>query len=161
MMLTSAQIDDLFTYVPPDEKRAAAHGAINAAAGEVSNTLVFITDQLLEITGGSHWRGNPAFSPQAFSPLFGILTESCKQFAIIANQNCPPSADLAASIRCIRLVRNAMNELICRARAARGYPLVNIEDDNLLRIARDELCKARWQANAAIALTAQKEQPRG
>ena len=28
-------------------------------------------------------------------------------------------------------------------------------------IARDELCKARWQANAAIALAAQKEQPRG
>jgi len=81
----------------------------------------------------------------AFEPV----RQAFLAFATVINETCPESADKTAAIRCVRLARNAVNEWLCQARR-------RTTSKHLLELAHDELMKARWQANASIALEASR-----
>ena len=89
-------------------------------------------------------------------PSHDDINNATRRYAQLIDDLAPESADKSAAIRCCRLVRNALNE-------ARVERLTNASEevnpgrpgsslDRLLGIAEAEVVKARWQANAAIAL---------
>lgn len=70
------------------------------------------------------------------------INDTCKAFAVVIDELAPNCADKTAAIRCVRLARNAANEAI--------YAEPDHQSD-LRIICGQELAKARWQANSAIA----------
>lgn len=129
-MLTT---DDLFTYHVPTEVTKPLHDAINAAFKQCAAAM-------------------PGFN-DAGPERFVVINEATKAFYVVIDGTAPPSADKAAALRCVRLARNAFNEMCC-----------GISDSwhsryNLYNIGLDELYKAKWQANAAIALNGEQVAP--
>jgi hypothetical protein len=83
---------------------------------------------------------------------FPQVSEACRAFAAVCAAVAPRSADLAAAERCIRLARMLTNEAL----AAKTDPERHA---HLLRLALDEITKARMQACAAVALADSNELP--
>lgn len=71
---------------------------------------------------------------------FASVNAACLAFALVIDEHAPDRADKAAAIRCVRLARNFANEYLAHS------GISNLEAAVL------ELRKARFQANAAIAL---------
>lgn len=128
-MLTPELLDLHLTYHPPTAEQAPKYAAIRAAAESV-RALVEQLRPEMDYT-----------DPAAMCERVNTAT---RRLAVVVDENAPDSADKAAAYRCVRLVRNALNEYIM-AMAHGGLV------EGLLDIARDELFKARWQANSAIA----------
>jgi hypothetical protein len=123
-MLTTAEIEHMFTYHPPSTEQQAKYAAISAAVAHGSALI-----------NSLQWCTKPV-KTEAFARINDIT----KAIATTMCEHCPPSADLSAAIRCVRLVRNACNAYARTPEAA------------FLITATQELIKAKWQANSAIAL---------
>ena len=82
--------------------------------------------------------------------LYGCVNAACKRFAMVIDSLAPDSADKTAAIRCVRLARNLFNEWAAETSKA---PVHRAWSDprSLFLAAEIELCKARMQANSAIA----------
>ena len=129
-------INHLFTYHPPSPEQVVVYDRIKAGFRTISETIDHIA------------RGTPPVGVPPipdYGPMYQEINASCRAAAELMVEHCPPSADLSAAIRCLRLVRNACNEFVVSR--SRQQP-----DVALLAIARAELFKARWQANSSIAL---------
>ena len=95
-------------------------------------------------------------------PSHDDINNATRGYAQLIDDLAPESADKSAAIRCCRLVRNALNEarvqrltncaqdLVETGRVQLEQPGTYV--DRILSIAEAEVVKARWQANAAIAL---------
>ena len=118
--MTPEELDHLFTYHQPTEEQEPMYAAVRAATTHVSLIIR---------------------APESYE----LVNERCKMFAACLLEVCPPSADRSAALRCIRLVRNALNESFSHIPTDTTYKAC-------LRMAADELMKARWQACSSIAL---------
>ncbi len=83
---------------------------------------------------------------------FPAVSDACRAFSAVCAAVAPRSADLAAAERCIRLARMLANEAL----AAKND---DVRHAHLLRLAFDEITKARMQACAAVALADEGELP--
>lgn len=135
-MLSPEQIEHLFTYHPPTPEQVTKYETIKAAVAEVNEVI----DTLRRLVPGLKADENAS----DYLKCYQAINASTKALVAVLCELCPPSADLAAAVRCVRLVRNACNEQVVWV--ARGSV------PGFLVIARHELIKARWQANSAIAL---------
>lgn len=123
-MMTPEQRDNWFTYHVPTEVTKPKYTAIRAA--EIGTSMA-IDDAIGNFTG-----------PDAFNRI----NAACLAYADVIDTQAPDSADKSAAIHCVRLARNAANEAV----------VADVEHANDLRvICAQELVKARWQANSAIA----------
>lgn len=130
-MYTKEQFDNWFSYHGPDAETAPHYAAVRAAEAEAHGLTLKL-----------------AMSTTIFTPaLCEEVSAATRAFAEVVDREAPDCADKAAAIRCIRLARNAMNEVI----------MVHAPDsgDHFLfqglQRAREQLQQARWQANSAIA----------
>ena len=131
-MMTPEQLDNWFTYHPPTEETAPKYAAIRAAEEAVHALFYRIRSRDL-----------PDAMP--LSPaVCDLVNAATRTFAEVIDANAPDSADKSAAIRCVRLARNGANETIMVS--LRG-PFMG----DPLDMAREEIIKARWQANSAIA----------
>lgn len=137
-MLTQAQIDHMFTYQPPTPEQTVKYKAIATASNAVEHSLKRLDQRAA--AGCQCCNGGPDYSEE-----YRRINDTARALVESFVLNCPPSADLAAAIRCARLVRNAYNMYVVGLAGG-------IKKPYLLAIARDELTKACWQANASIAL---------
>ena len=96
------------------------------------NTVGAAYDDAMEWAGGD--------SPPTFDRVFNLFL----QFGIIITGHCPGSANKSAALRCLYLARNAANEYLRTENTAHATMLQ--------LIVAQELTKARFQANSAIAL---------
>jgi len=126
-------LDAQFTYHAPTPEQAPKYAAIRQAEQVVAD--------IIDGFDAEHPHANDIGGTKFYS----AVNEATHGFAKAVLEHCPPSADASASIRCIRLVRNALNEFL--AMQARG-----VYAGRVLAIAGDELYKARWSASSAIAL---------
>ncbi len=117
------ELDAWFTYHAPTATTAPLFERVNAAWLEALNTCL--------------GRRDP--------PTFDTINAACRAFVVAIDESAPPCADTSAALRCVRLARNAANEKIT-GRGRQPW------DQELARIVEAELAKARWQANAAIAI---------
>jgi len=136
-------LDTLFTYHAPTAEQAPKYLAIRQAETEARDVIATIHANLI---GHYIEKVTPA--------TYASVNDACKQFARAVCDNCPGSADTSAAVRCIRLARNAMNEVIAGhlANEERGDIFDVDYLKHILGMAGDELLKARWQASSAIAL---------
>ncbi len=127
----------MFCYVPPDEFTAVKHAAINEAVDAMEEAL-----KPAEVAYGAQ--------PEDFAPQYEALNCAAENLVTVIVAQCPPSADRSAAIRCVRLSRNAFNKVLSH------YQGGGSATDMLASVAEDvmyqELLKAQFQANAAIAL---------
>ena len=122
--MTPEQRENWFNYHAPTDETKPKYTAIRAAE---LRAAMDIDDALGNFTGQER---------------FDRINAACLAFADVIDALAPDSADKSAAIRCVRLTRNAANE------AAVAEP----DHANDLRvICAQELVKARWQANSAIA----------
>lgn len=126
-------IADTFTYIAPNDDTAARHQRIRSAQAECAASIVEDIDA-------------DDVPPRA---RFERISAACKRFHDELVAVCPPSADLSAAIRCVRLARMAANEAIAvpHERSRSGH------------VAKEQLIIARWQACAAVALALPAELP--
>ena len=83
--------------------------------------------------------------------LHDRINAACKHFAQVINSLAPDSDDKKAAIRCVRLARNLFNEWA--AESSKPTSERHWTDPRSLFVAAElELCKARMQANSAVAL---------
>lgn len=127
--------DDLFTWHPPSEAQKEAYGKLQMA---------FLA--VLEV--GKRVVREQEYTQRAPQASFDDFTGACKGYALLIEELCPSSADRTAAIRCLRLARNAMNDILC---GARHFPH-GISQEPFMVIFETELIKCRYQANASIAL---------
>lgn len=123
-MMTQEQRDNWFTYHAPTDETKPKYTAIRAAEIKAAAD---IDDALGNFAGVE---------------AFGRINAACLAYADVIDTQAPDSADKSAAIRCVRLARNAANEAV----------VADIEHAADMRvICAQELVKARWQANSAIA----------
>jgi len=130
-MIPAEQMDLWFTYHRPTEVTTPKYQAIRAAHESCSAAVV---EALQDAIGTSQ-------------KDFGTVNQALREFAHVINVQAPDSADKTAAIRCIRLARNAVNEVL--------YNINSMEEEMfqvLGQLVDGELHKARWQACAAIAI---------
>lgn len=120
---------DHFVYHAPNEETAPRYAAIRAAENACHDLVGSLTMAEYTATAADYTRVNSAL----------------RVFAETIDSSAPDSADKTASIRCVRLARNALNEHI--AASAGGFPT----RINCLVEAARQLTLARWQANSAVA----------
>lgn len=125
-MISDALLDEQFRYHPPTPETAPRFQAIRQAEADAHTALVGVR-------------------PGAFA----AVNDAARAFADVVNREAPDSADKAAAIRCIRLARNAANELAVLLQSGGGDLF---RRDVLVSMIEGELMKARWQACAAVAL---------
>lgn len=77
--------------------------------------------------------------------MHNLINGETQRFAVLIRDTCPDCPDRAAAIEHVRLARHAFNEWIA------GDGLSSDARDRLLCMASDELMKARWKANSAVA----------
>lgn len=123
-MMTPDQLDNWFRYHPPTDETKPKYMAIRAAEHGAAQDI------------------NDAVGNFAGAEAFNRINATCKAFAVVIDTEAPDSADKSAAIRCVRLARNAANEAVIAEAEHRNDCLV---------ICAQELTKARWQANSAIA----------
>ena len=126
-------ITDTFTYIAPNDDTAARHQRIRLAEGECAVELA------------EHIHSHHA----KLSYRYELISAACKRFHDELVAVCPPSADLSAAIRCVRLARMAANEAVAVPHAR----------SRCAQIAEEQLTLARWQACAAVALALPAELP--
>ncbi len=127
--------DELFTYHPPTEEQAPKYQQLQLG-------FLAVLEAGKVVLKGQ--RGDER-APQAD---FEAFTRSVRAYAELIAELCPSSADRTAAIRCLRLARNAMNDVLC---GNRNHPH-GLDPDPFSAIFEQELIKARYQANASIAL---------
>lgn len=124
---------DLFTYIAPNDDTEARHQRIRLAEGECA----------MEIAEHIHSHH------VALRYRYELISTACKRMHDELIAVCPPSADLSAAIRCVRLARMAANEAVAQT-ATR---------ERCAKMAMEQLTLARWQACAAVALALPAELP--
>jgi hypothetical protein len=144
-MFSPDQLDRDFTYWPPTEATAPRYAAIREAEQALHALFAMLRAR------GERWVAE--FSIQREHPGGRLTVADCEEvnartraFAEVLDAQAPDGADKAAAYRCIRLARNAANEFIM-ACVTYQSPCADV-----LRIAADEIVKARWQACSAVAL---------
>lgn len=120
-------LSDLFTYHQPNPETALAHTAVDDAYYAV----VAIIDCYADVA--------PVRDDSVHSAVRNVMF----RFAETILRVCPLSADRTAAVRCVRLACNAVITHLHDAEHSTQRTMV---------IAYAELLKARWQANASIAL---------
>lgn len=137
-MIDPKTLDAWFTYHAPTEATAPKYAAIRD--GEKA-CRVAIVDVLHNYT---------MRPPDAYA----AINAATRTFADVINEQAPDSADKTAAIRCLRLARNAANEVIA-LRAEHGLKMAAslvAMVDSFDGYAMEQILAARWQANAAVAL---------
>jgi NTP pyrophosphatase (non-canonical NTP hydrolase) len=136
MKITTEQLDHWFKYHQHnDPKIREAYSTINGWYNACNGLIQAVYNGNTEIT-------------------YDHVTTFLRQYAGVIVEHAPPSADTTAAIRCLRLVRNALNEylrLIERVQA-QTEPIFSdsylaTQRAVLLGLAADELIKVKWQAN--------------
>jgi len=117
---------DPFTYIPPTEATAPRHAAITAAERAARSEV----DHVIEHDAGQAAHARISDALRAF---FGVIQE-----------HAPASADRSAAERCVRIARMAANAAIAESDPD--------ERGRCIRLARDNIRLAGWQARAAVAL---------
>ena len=126
-MPRAEQLDVWFTYHPPTEETLPKYKAIAAAVQGLRDAV--------------HEARQMPHDPGAMAPeeAFELVTNAARAFVEAIDANCPPCADATAAVRCVRLCRNAANDLLCGwAEQAHDLFMLNLH-------------QARYQANSAIA----------
>lgn len=126
-------IPDAFTYVAPNDDTAPRHKRIRDAEAACT-TAVLNNICRIDLPAADRFPG---------------ISAACKRFHDELVAVCPPSADLSASLRCVRLARMAANEAVA----------VKDQFDRCVQIAAEQLLFARWQACASVALALPTELP--
>ena len=129
MAFSEKQMDDWFRYHQPGPKAQALHADVTQGA----DSLWAILHQVIRLDGPKPAR-------------FEAAGKAIRDYADILNAACPDGADKSAAMRSLRLARNATNEAIAIRTKEDGIWLMHE------RMALMEITKARWQANAAIAI---------
>lgn len=124
--MTPEQLDRWFRYHAPTEETAPKYKAIREAEERCWKSI-----------------SQGVFENIGVPAIYSLINAECKAFAQVVDDLCPESDDKAAAIRCIRIARNAFNEAVSVARTK--------EVAWLWTLGEQELVKARWQANSAIA----------
>ena len=127
-MPRAEQLDVWFTYHQPTEETAPKYKAIAAA-------VQGLRDAVYEARQMPHEPGT-----RAPEEAFKLVTDAARAFVETIDSVCPPCADATAAVRCVRLCRNAANDLLCGQTAQVYHDLFMLN-----------LHQARYQANSAIA----------
>lgn len=134
----------LFTYHPPTDETRPKYVAIAQAMSACLSAIEAMIPQ--------------ADGAKDLQPIFQAITGATHEFAKVINTQAPDSADKSAAIRCVRLARMAANEvvLLIATQTSDDRPTSEAEKGfaqaaQLGALCENELIKARWQANAAIA----------
>jgi len=141
MSLTHEQLDNWFTFHSPTEETTPKYAALREAEYAAADLCAWLATCIEDRT-----IPGPTFHDR--------VNTGCRAFAEVIDANCPDSADKSATIRCVRLARNALNEAGAAmiAYSEGRAPLPSTEWlERLNGIARDQLLLARWQACSAIA----------
>ena len=131
-MLSTEQLDNWFSYHAPNEETAPKYAAIRAAETDVHALLRSLRD---EMSAGGR------LAPSDCE----LVNAGTRVLAVVIDAHAPDSADKTAAIRCLRIARNATNEIIMRSFGGASY------EEGAFTVAHGEVTKARWQANSAIA----------
>ena len=131
-------IPDLFGYQPPNDDTRPRHARVDAAA----DACVKVLRETLDADG--------LVVPKATGAQFAAITDACRTLVEEMESVCPPSADLAAAVRCVRLARMFANNAL----VAPGDCFEPADDR---RQALLQLKLARFQAKASIALATPAE----
>lgn len=134
-MYSKEQMDAWFTYHAPTSETLPKFEAIGLATETCMNELCGLA-KLEKIDALAHERVNQA----------------TRALAEVIDASAPDGDDKDGAIRCVRLARNAANEIV-RARMIGGDC-----HDSFLELVIFEITKARWQANAAVALGAANDE---
>ena len=137
-MFTQEQLDRDFTYHTPTTVTAPKYASIREAEEAVHKWF----DTLRARAASPRSVVKEPLTPLDCNTVNAVT----RAFAEVLDAQAPDGADKAAAYRCIRLARNGANEFIMSH--VLGFPLVT----DSLRIAVDEIVKARWQACGAVAL---------
>lgn len=124
--LTPEQLENWFTYHPPTDEQKARYAAIKKAYDVVHDRLVVLS---------------VGYTGPVVKLTYDTVNAECRALVEAIDANAPDSADKTAAIRCVRLVRNAINEGLSHGDHTRF----------LLELAHADLIRAKWQANSAIA----------
>lgn len=139
-------IPDIFGYQPPNDDTRPRHARVDAAVDACVKVFSETLDDgidpydVLTVSG----------VPKATGAQFAAITDACRALVESMESVCPPSADLSASIRCVRLARMFANNAL----VAPSGRLDSVEDR---RQALLQLKQARFQAKACIALATPAE----
>lgn len=117
----SEQLDAWFKYHPPTPETAPKFAAIGKAYSDSVDVFVWALEQTVR-------------EPQVFNEVSRVL----RTFVETIDTVCPSCADASAAVRCVRLARNGMNDILMRK-------------DTSLSFVYDQLLAAKFQANSAIA----------
>ena len=121
--MTRKTAEELFTYRAPDSVTKHRHDAINHAAASLKTIIDAV----------------------AFEPIgFDEVNACCTALYSAIEENCPPSPDMSAALRCVRLCRNGLNDFI-----------VN-RDMRCIEFAHQQLLSARYNANGGVAIYCEK-----
>lgn len=120
---------DHFVYHAPTDDTAPRYAAIRAAERACHDVAGSLTMAEYTATEADYY----------------VVNNTLRRFAEAIDAAAPDSADKTASIRCVRLARNALNEHI--AACIGGFPT----HINCIAEAARQLTLARWQANSAVA----------
>lgn len=134
MRITQEQLDNWFTY-HNDPAKVPLYQAIR----EAEDNCRKVAWDVLQAIEMDQVHSQP-IGDQQLQELFGRINQITKTFAEVIVANCPGCADASAAVRCVRLVRMALNEQL-RTRSVGVNHLIY-----------DQILLARFQASAAIAL---------
>ena len=132
---TTTGPNPLFVYHPPTEEQKPVYDKLH---------LGFLS--VLE--AGKAAMRLAKWGERSSTVDFDAFTAACSGYHDLIVELCPESADRTAAIRCLRLARNAVNDVLC---GARDFPH-GVHQAPFHNIFETELIKCRYQANASIAL---------
>jgi hypothetical protein len=140
-------IADLFGYQPPTPDTAPRHDRIDAAADSAQKAIATALDGFTD--ANSLMVGAV---PKPTSAQYGMITNACRDLVAEMQAVCPPSADLSAAIRCVRLARMHANNAL-------RLDVSCFEPAEDLKHAQLQIRHARFQAKASVALALPTELP--
>lgn len=136
-MFTATKIKTMFTWAKPKPAQVKKYRSIAAVFDETFLAL--------------------AEAPQPDKSQYQGINDKCSELVTTMVKLAPKSADLSAAVRCVRLARNAFNaRQVALEKVIAGVELSPSESHLVhsgVALARNELLKAKWQANASIALS--------
>lgn len=136
-MFSPDQMNLWFDYHPPSAEKIPKFKALGEAHEECTTSLGTV---VMRLAGG-----------EVTQASFQTVTRSIRKFADLINELCPDCSDKTAAMRCLRLARNSYNSVLSNSK--------NFTLDarmTVLLIGDQELLKALWQANSAIALASEE-----
>ena len=140
-------IADLFGSQPPNDGTALRHTRIDAAADSAQKAIAAALDGFIDpniLMVGAAPKPGPA--------QYNMITSACRDLVAEMQAVCPPSADLSAAIRCVRLARMHANHAL-----RMGTDCFEPAED--ATHAQLQLKHARFQAKASVALALPAELP--